>query len=245
MNLNAQQTIMLQALAAKELALKLPLNDYGLPIGYYRVDMLPLDKFKHKDTLNSNSNPNLLIDGSTNNGSYAHGTLGTPEPEPQPVLIDLETGTSSHDGTMSKELIEQYEEGRRVMMEHRAHVSPELVIVTDAPSFDFTRADLNVAWVPLSYLEGFPTLPSGQPFWSILPHEPGELHLALEAYLQLPTLHSQGIRQLSQLPEFLAQLRSTTYLRHRTLGTPNVLLRVLLAVSSQSLRPLQDRVVAT
>jgi hypothetical protein len=55
---------------------------------------------------------------------------------------------------------------------------------------------LRVAYVPLCYDEGFPTLPDGQPFWAQLDFEPVHCYLAFQAYLEQGT---RGTRQLGAL----------------------------------------------
>lgn len=63
---------------------------------------------------------------------------------------------------------------------------------------------LQHAFVPLDYGEGFPTLPSGTPYWNQLEHEPIEDYQLLDLYLQLPTL-AEGARSLSFLPSLIEQ----------------------------------------
>jgi len=65
---------------------------------------------------------------------------------------------------------------------------------------DPTDEDLENAFVPIEYSEGFPTLPDGRPVWSQLPFEPQEAFRAFQAYLQQPQSTDTGVRTLSTLP---------------------------------------------
>ncbi len=57
---------------------------------------------------------------------------------------------------------------------------------------------LKGAYVPLSYDEGYPTLPDGRPFWSQLDFEPPESYAAFRAYLDQGT---KGHRELFRLAD--------------------------------------------
>lgn len=70
---------------------------------------------------------------------------------------------------------------------------------------------LEYAFVPLTYSEGFPTLPDGLPFWDQLDFEPSDVYLAFRGYLDRGRM---GARQLSSLegapdiPESVATLKT-------------------------------------
>jgi len=55
---------------------------------------------------------------------------------------------------------------------------------------------LRVAYVELSYEQGYPTLPSGEPFWHKLDYEPGLAYGAFQVFLDLG---DEGARELSEL----------------------------------------------
>lgn len=113
----------------------LPLNDMGLPTGFYRLDLIDMPQGRSTKRGNGKSKSSKAL------VSYPEGS--------------------------GKELQEVYQH----------------------------------AFVPLNYAEGFPTAPNGSPFWCQLDFEGMEIFQVFQLYLQLPTLSSQGVRQLIELPE--------------------------------------------
>jgi hypothetical protein len=76
---------------------------------------------------------------------------------------------------------------------------PDL-LPTDPQPETFDDA-LKLAEVQLSYMEGFPTLPSGLPFWGPLDFEPQDSFQLFERYLQLGHDVRVGSRQLHLLED--------------------------------------------
>lgn len=62
------------------------------------------------------------------------------------------------------------------------------------------NADIHVAYVPLSYHEGFPTLSDQTPFWELFAWEPAEAHRAFKAYIKMG---KKGARTLFDLANAL------------------------------------------
>ena len=65
----------------------------------------------------------------------------------------------------------------------------------------FDPSQIDVAWQPLDYSEGFPTIYDGRPFWTRLDYEPEVAYTAFESYLRQPK--EQGARQLYLLADGL------------------------------------------
>lgn len=95
--------------------------------------------------------------------------------------------------------------GRTALMEHLASDIPtnefglpvgiyRMDLLPEEPS----KEELRNAFVPLSYHEGFPSLPTGDPLWACLPHEPPEAFQLFDAYLRLPSVVS-GVRSVHTL----------------------------------------------
>lgn len=124
---------------------EVPLNDLGLPTGYYRSDMIDMRTLAYEAPI-------------------SEGSSGT--------TIDI------YNAEDQLKYAEKLESSRQEMLRH--------------------------AFVPLSYHEGFPTLPSGTPYWNQLDHEPIEAYHLLDLYLKLPSL-GEGARSLSFLPSVIEQ----------------------------------------
>jgi len=94
--------------------------------------------------------------------------------------------------------------------------SRELTVIEGLPSIQ----ECSIAYIPLSYVEGFPSLPDGRPLWSRLDFEPAEAYVALQAYLQQG--HDEA-RQLFLLLDTLnsanLDVKSETPLGTQTTGT--------------------------
>lgn len=75
--------------------------------------------------------------------------------------------------------------------------SDSLSLSDPTDRYEAMQDQLNCAMLPISYHEGFPTLPDNQPFWGSLEFESPEAHAAFKAYIALP-----GARQLSLLSGF-------------------------------------------
>lgn len=56
---------------------------------------------------------------------------------------------------------------------------------SDQEGFRLLQDRVNASMVTISYHQGFPVLPNGQPFWQCLDYEPQEAHQAFLAYLEL------------------------------------------------------------
>ncbi len=180
-------TLERQVLAIKELRETIPVNEFSLPSGIYRPDFLPVDKERPLEYI-PRERTEFLVDISTD--------------IPMSTFI----------GNLPQHLIDEWVRRKELQLEEARVKDSSRAVVGDAPSFGFTRADLRVAWVPLSYSEGFPTLPTGIPFWEQLPYEPPEAFMALEVYLTIPTIEKRGVRRLDEVPELLgAAARASGY----------------------------------
>lgn len=133
--------IPVRADVVKEATKRVPLNNLGLPEGFHRSDLLPVDVIKR------------VI--------------------PQEQLYQDPSGRSRGDLLQG-------------------------VLTDEGPLLILDEKRVRLAYVPLDYSEGFPTLPkSGLPFWDKLEFEPIEAHRAFELYLKQGT--SEGSRRLFSL----------------------------------------------
>jgi hypothetical protein len=90
---------------------------------------------------------------------------------------------------------------------YRADLLPSEPLPDDSQGMQELQA-LKVAYVELGYDQGYPTLPSGEPFWHKFDHEPGLAFSMFQAFLEQ---NESGVRELSALastPEFLRVLQA-------------------------------------
>jgi len=175
-------TVINKALIIRRLMKRVPENAFGLPEGFYRSDLIPADLLLPQDG-------GLPQDQYPNGGTNSAGLLPlTPLPngaqspvlsEELPPALEVLEPTSGN-GTLNPDI--------------ELDVGGPLPTVTSATA-ELDRI-LEVAYVPLSYDEGFPALPDGRPFWSQLEFESLAALTAFEAYLDQGRM---GARQLFKL----------------------------------------------
>ncbi len=170
----------------------LTLNSFGLPEGIYRPDLLPDSPYEELVASRTPSlrgattleTPQLLNDDAgedqdtsgellPSNGSNDPNGLGDSEGESLPTKLSNAGAVESG----------QYPPNVR---------APERRTLEDKL--------LRAAFLPLSYVEGFPAQPDGRPFWHRFDFEPADAHEAFQVYL---AQGSHGARQLFLLPETL------------------------------------------
>lgn len=82
-----------------------------------------------------------------------------------------------------------------------------------APILVLDEKVLKAAYVPLSYDEGYPTLPDGRPFWNKLDFEPMDAYIAFQAYLEQGTRGNRQVFLLSNsqhTQQRIAEVRQQT-----------------------------------
>lgn len=172
-----------QIIAIRELSETLPLNDMGLPYGIYRPDFLPV----HKE----------------------RGDIRTPEERSKDLIrYNHESGEfeSAWDGSLPTYYVEVWIREEYAKQKDLLSGGDVNVVVEDAPSFAFTRADLRAAWLQLDYKEGYPRASRGTPFWQQLDFEPPEAFMAFEAYLTLTVIENRGVREMRYVPDVMNHL---------------------------------------
>ncbi len=107
--------------------------------------------------------------------------------------LDASTGETDSSLAVTPETIDGRHEESEVSstLEH----SPGVATNDEAKAIVVKRY-LETAFVPIAYIEGFPTLPDGNPFWSRFNFEPGDAFTAFEVYLKQGNF---GARQLFML----------------------------------------------
>ncbi len=147
----------LQVQAIKALSGELPLNDFGLPTGIYRVDLLPFHDYKPQYT-----------NGHQIEREHEH--LVPPQPVSDGILSPSEVGSPESDEA-SISPADETRDGPSLPVEYRVA--------------GFLAASLSNAFIPLQYDEGFPAFEDGRAFWSQLSSEPHDIFRAFETYLQM------------------------------------------------------------
>jgi hypothetical protein len=193
---------------------RVPLNSYGLPEGFYRPDLLPTDpsSLTTTDYVEVKDAPAILPAGSgANSGAVklkrpaiAFGSKKGPKPIPDtlksasvPSKPNAGHFQKSYDGEILSAL--PGDGDSRVVSSGAENLEP---LTKDAPTVveeskgildTLPEGTLENAYVPLSYMEGFPALPDGKPFWSQLEFEAPHAFLAFDAYRE------QGLKGARQL----------------------------------------------
>lgn len=164
----------------RALQTELPLNDFGLPLGIYRPDFLPLHLYvaPGQQLLES---PSAVLDQPESKtviepDSAPTTTIELPEIQADPFSLLAGQGDGLPDAPLPA---------------LRQDVEPEAEksIFAEYRIAGFPSAQIQHAFVPLQYDEGFPAFENGQPFWQKLHYEPGDAYGMFERYL----LMSQGI----------------------------------------------------
>jgi hypothetical protein len=194
-----------------ELQSKIPTNDLGFPIGFYRADLLPFhdylpeqaaiqELFSPSSTSVSGGDPNAEREGQVEDEVEAAEVSVDLSISDEDILADL-SDQEIEDMADPDDLENTVNELEAVKTRLPATASP---VVVDSRVCGFRRQDLASSFVQLNYDEGFPGLPSGQPFWKQLEHEPGDAWICFQAYLQMPQI-ADGIRTLAGLPLVMEQ----------------------------------------
>lgn len=151
----------------KALSAIIPINGYGLPEGIYRPDLLP----SFDSVTNTSSSSNAL--------SPLSEAVSADSPE---FSDNFTPSTSLTYASMN--VVGKYDE-----VAHKLGISSK--------ALESLEDEIDAAYVPLDYSEGFPSL-AGIPLWVQLPYEAPDAYLNFEAYLRQPA-DQGGIRQLFTL----------------------------------------------
>lgn len=202
-----------------ELQRKVPLGDLGFPLGIYRSDLLPWHDYEpevdvlSRLTATSTVTPKEVIRHG-NEGQSEGQEVQTQGEEPD-VLTEEEQELLAEAEAFGE--VDDYEAGLEVLgsdgVPETAPQRPTQALIpvhsqlpppNSGRVAGFRRQDLNPAFVPLAFDEGFPSLPNGNPCWEQLEWEPTDAYIAFQSYLQMPNV-TQGVRSLGELPEVMAE----------------------------------------
>lgn len=150
----------LQVEALRALQAEIPLNDFGLPTGIYRTDLLPFHDYR----------------------PHEHKQEPEMETPHAPATNDADVTPLIIDGTGSPEESEDSLVGSRC---GDLMLAPQVGPSEDYRIAGFPAQALSNAYVPLQYDEGFPAFASGLPFWGRLEYEPSDAYQAFDRYLHM------------------------------------------------------------
>lgn len=217
-----------RAKATRELQSTVPQNEFGLPIGIYRADLLPFDQYVPP----TRDNPVLslvpAVQNSPNrplNGKHYRSPQPLIDPKTEP--LDREEQDEEGDLLPGEQRIDRKEPDDFLNSLNDGHAEDIIFAPADhkqeplqvrAPTSDvqyavddrvagFPRGMVAQAYMPLSFDEGIPTLPSGNTLWDQWPHEPVNAYTALAFFLQMPLVDASGVRVLADLPTMLVHNR--------------------------------------
>lgn len=161
------QSVQIEALRA--LQGEIPLNDFGLPTGIYRTDLLPFHDYQ----------PFQQSTAPAREDSDSDSDL---------IILDDVTDVPVTDEDRER-LKEWYEKTDKIKSLKYGEV-----VYDEAHKFEarddyriagFPAEALSKAYVPLQYDEGFPAFLNGSPFWGRLEYEPVDAFQAFQRYLQM------------------------------------------------------------
>jgi hypothetical protein len=184
---------MVQAL--RGLTNELPLNDFGLPTGIYRTDLLPFHEYQAPGSLSLMQE----LDPAKQDLESPEQNLESSEEardEPQLQVAVIPNDAASEDSSPPEvdafSLLSGKGDGLPdMMMPEREHPAPkDLSPVQDLVPKEYRIAgfpakSLHAAFVPLQYDEGFPAFDSGASFWNRLDFEPTDAYMVFERYLHM------------------------------------------------------------
>jgi len=168
-------------LAIRQLTAELPMNDFGLPTGIYRTDLLPFHDYippgSYQDSEDDDS-----------------GAVVEPSQVKPVDLSGAESTDSAADPTFT-----QMEADPFALMSGQGDGLPDVVVPRVRQEFTKSKAvatrdyriagfpakALQAAFVSLQYDEGFPAFEDGRTFWSKLDYEPNDAFMAFNRYLQM------------------------------------------------------------
>ncbi len=149
-----------QVIAVQQLTRELPLNDFKLPIGIYRTDMLPWHAYEPVQA--PHAQPLSIVEEEDDNDILT-SVVGSEELQ---LAEDILMGNDSE--------------------EHIDDPTPNLPVeARERRIAGFLIDELEGAFIWLNYDEGFPAMPSGTPFWDNLDFEPPEAYSIFQRYLQM------------------------------------------------------------
>ena len=185
----------------RRLSAHLILNSFGLPEGIYRPDLLPDTSYEE---LVAPRSPSLR-------GATMLGTSQLLDENGEVIGVTTYDDHNDHDDR-NQDTSGEFPPSHGFNDSEGESFSTEL---SDAGSVENgqhspnarlperrTLEDklLRAAFLPLSYVEGFPAQSDGRPFWHRFDFEPADAHEAFQVYL---AQGSHGARQLFLLPETL------------------------------------------
>ena len=189
-----------QVAVLQQLTSELPLNDYGLPIGFYRTDILPWHEHSPTDTYTEDtSQPN------EHNEPSIRGNAGTL------VLLDDDEPDQTA-GSEELQLADDILSGSLNDAEEETSPTTKPALIKDHRIAGFLTSALESAFIWMNYNEGFPALPNGKPFWDNLDFEPPEAYSVFTRYLQMHQGREAVIDDEDDLGEAASGIRSISTL---------------------------------
>ncbi len=169
----------------------LTLNSFGLPEGIYRPDLLP-------DLSYETLIPNGWMPSQYPLADVTSQVSAAPkfdiEGEIVGIALDQDSNDNQDDHDQAANLPTS---GESPTSNGSPGSKGELVSASEQNEHEKL---LRTAFLPLSYVEGFPAQPDGRPFWHKFDFELQDAHEAFQAYL---AQGNAGARQLFLLPETL------------------------------------------
>lgn len=177
----------------RHLTQELPLNDFGLPIGIYRTDMIPFDEYdptartpQVPAVVEAPALPHLDLSEAAD---PSEPEANTSDQQPPPTFdesffadpISLLAGEG--DGLPDPVMDEPKRQRQRGTQERPSSLS--LQQPAEYRVAGFPARAIAAAFVPLQYDEGFPAFENGSPFWGRMDFEPSDNFLVFQRYLQL------------------------------------------------------------
>ncbi len=188
--------VAVQIEALRALQSEIPLNDFGLPTGIYRTDLLPFHDYKPHLSGNGHGADLIILDDlgpddTTEEGRERIRSWYEEEGLPKPKESDGEDASND---------------------EHALTTTHATAPAREYRVAGFPVDALSKAYVPLQYDEGFPAFLNGSPFWGRLDYEPGDAFQAFQRYLQMTLGRAADIENDEDFGEAASGTRSISQL---------------------------------
>jgi hypothetical protein len=165
----------------KEAVQRLPLNEEGLPLGFYRADLISPESVV-KSVIGGSGLPgaNSILDASSLNPNSGSSDLDASASHDTTQVVEEDARSAPRESTNTT---------HSASSSNPSYNSTQITLILDSQ-------ELQCAYVPLSYDQGYPETPGGYAFWQRLECEPQDAYAAFDMFIKSG---AKGTRRLYEL----------------------------------------------
>lgn len=174
-------------------------NEYGMPEGYYRADLLP---DATTDVLTQAAEQDEVAPAPSPSPDPSSSPSPSPEPTSGSRMRATNGGSSSSSSSSSGTLVPSSPGSPMEIYDAAVNGDPTHAQVVGEAIARLDPRMIQMAFVPLSYDNGFPTQSNGNAFWGRLEHEHPVAQGLFVQYLEMPfsaANGAMGVRDLGRL----------------------------------------------